>query len=50
MRVYRAVTGGGNLRAFWKMSPAEVFAWSAAIEEDRDDPFGELEPGEEIED
>lgn len=50
MRAYRAVTGGHDLKGFWKMSPAELFAWSEASEKEQPDMFEDMEPGEEIED
>jgi hypothetical protein len=50
MRAYRAVTGGHDLSGFWKMSPAEVFAWSESMGEEKRDIFEDMTPGDEIED
>lgn len=50
MRAYRAVTGGHDLRGFWKMSPAELYAWCEATGTPKRDMFEDMEPGDEIED
>lgn len=50
MKTYRTVTGGHDLRGFWKMSPAELFAWTDAIIGSPGDMFDDLEMGIEVED
>lgn len=53
MQLYLRVTGGKNLKDFWKMSPAELTAWAEARADSgqpADDGFGDMLAGEEIED
>lgn len=53
MRTYMTVTGRhGNLSEFWKLSPAELIEWAAALSEDKQTPSGfeGMEIGEEVED
>ena len=49
MRAYRAVTGNkGSISEFWKLSPAELFAWCDAAVMEEPDPYEDLECGEEV--
>ena len=53
MRLYLGVTGGKDLRGFWKMTPAELTAWAEArvdVGNAGSDGFEDMAPGEEIED
>lgn len=44
------VTGGQNPGGFWKMSPAELFAWCDARMGKQKDLFDDMSMGEELED
>ena len=49
MRLYLSVTGKNNLRDFWKLSPAELTEWAAALSgEGGRDGFEDLDMGEEV--
>ena len=53
MQLYLHVTGGRNLKGFWKMTPAELAAWADVRAEGitkGKDGFEDMLPGEEIED
>lgn len=53
MQLYLHVTGGRNLKGFWKMTPAELTAWAearAGSGSAAGDGFEDMLPGEEIED
>nr|DAV14209.1 MAG TPA: hypothetical protein [Caudoviricetes sp.] len=51
MMIYRRVTGGNDLRGFWRTTPAELAAWAEAITgEQIDDEAAGLEEVEEDED
>lgn len=45
-----SVTGKTDLAGFWKMSPAELFAWCDAMGDGQEDLFEGIEMGEEVED
>ncbi len=49
MRLYIAVTGGRDLREFWELSPAELFAWAEARSGAGVPDYSELDIGEEVE-
>lgn len=51
MRAYCGVTGKNDLSGFWKISPAELFAWCDAMTEaDAGEEWENMEIGEEVED
>ena len=53
MQLYLHVTGGKDLKNFWKMTPAELTAWAEARTANKaagEDGFENMLPGEEIED
>lgn len=52
MQLYLTVTGKSNLQGFWKLSPAELLAWSdASMDKSKQlDGFEDMKVGEEVED
>lgn len=49
MHLYLRVTGGGDLKNFWKLSPAELLEWvEAKTGSGTADGFEDVEIGEEV--